>query len=229
MYSQVFQPTLTSAAPLFWEMLYQGSAIPDKAKMILAVIWFFMPQGTSDALRWSSGELSLPSTWHQYTFVHPQFFFRWVQSGQLSEHHIQRGEEYYTREEMSNKQYRQTLARQRWCLPKKGDVYRQESWKSSNTSAQGMSLICWYIMQPLGLSGLTTTTGKHCSFPAVNEQVEPLPHRRNGAFCAYPCRHKTAALQCSLSDEYSWSCTQLPVFTPSGDSSISSATKDTCW
>lgn len=28
----------------------------------------------------------------------------------------------------------QTLARQRWCLPRKGNVYRQRSWKSSNTS-----------------------------------------------------------------------------------------------
>lgn len=73
-YSQVFQPPLTSAASLFWEMLYWGSGISDKAKRILAVIWFFVPQGISYALRWSSGELSLPSTWCQYTFVHPQFF-----------------------------------------------------------------------------------------------------------------------------------------------------------
>lgn len=66
--------------------------------------------------------------------------FKWMQSGQLSEHHTQHGEEYYTKEEISNKQYRQTLARQMWCLPKKGNVYRQGSWKSSNTSAQGICL-----------------------------------------------------------------------------------------
>lgn len=58
-------------------------------------------------------------------------FFRWVQSGQLSEHHIQCGEEYYIREEMSNKQYRQTLARQRWCLPKRGMFTDREAGKTA--------------------------------------------------------------------------------------------------
>lgn len=62
---------------------------------------------------------------------------RWVQLGQLSEHYAK--QEQYTKGEMSNKQYRQTLARQWWCLQKQGNVYRQRSWKSSNTSAQ---IIC---------------------------------------------------------------------------------------
>lgn len=32
------------------------------------------------------------------------------------------------------------LWQDRWCLPEKGNVYRQGSWKSSNTSAQGICL-----------------------------------------------------------------------------------------
>lgn len=129
----MLQPPLAWPAPLFWETLFLGSRISDKAERILTVIYFFLPPGACDAFRWNSG--GLKSSFHltpaHICVFRILFSYGCNQCSSLSTTPM--GEE-YSAYWISHRQYRQTLARQRWCLPRKGSVYRQRSWKSSNTS-----------------------------------------------------------------------------------------------